>query len=97
MRKFVNILFRVLQIRLNFFDGTSSSTAGLIPCSDPLCTSSAETSANQCSSDSNQCGYSFQYGDGSGTSGHYVSDALYFDMILGQSLISNASATIIFG
>ncbi|KAF3441762.1 hypothetical protein FNV43_RR15677 [Rhamnella rubrinervis] len=86
-----------LGIQLNFFDGASSSTAGMIPCSDPMCTSSAQTSANQCSTDSNQCAYTFQYGDGSGTSGHYVSDALYFDMVLGQSLIANASATIVFG
>lgn len=62
-----------------------------------MCTSEVQTSAARCSPESNQCGYSFQYGDGSGTSGHYVSDSLYFDMIMGQSVTTNVSATIVFG
>jgi hypothetical protein len=86
-----------LQVQLNFFDAASSSTAKLVPCSDPMCTSALQSAATQCSPQSNQCSYSFQYGDGSGTSGYYVSDALYFDMVLGQSLIANSSAPIVFG
>ncbi|XP_015898610.1 aspartic proteinase 36 isoform X2 [Ziziphus jujuba] len=86
-----------LGIQLNSYDAASSSTAGLIPCSHPMCTSEVQTSAARCSPESNQCGYSFQYGDGSGTSGHYVSDSLYFDMIMGQSVTTNVSATIVFG
>ncbi|PON56146.1 Aspartic peptidase [Parasponia andersonii] len=86
-----------LGIKLNFFDTSTSSTAGLIACSDPICTSAIQTSSTQCSPENNQCVYTFQYGDGSGTSGHYVTDALYFDMILGQSLIANSSAPIVFG
>ncbi|KAM6568718.1 hypothetical protein CsatB_016703 [Cannabis sativa] len=85
-----------LGIKLNFFDTTTSSTAKLIGCSDPMCNSAIQTSSTQCSAE-NQCVYSFQYGDGSGTSGHYVTDALYFDMIVGQSLIANSSAPIVFG
>ncbi|XP_059428751.1 aspartic proteinase 36 isoform X2 [Corylus avellana] len=86
-----------LGVQLNFFDAASSSTAAVVPCSDPMCTSALQTAATQCSPQSNQCSYSFQYGDGSGTSGYYVSDALYFDMVLGQSLIANSSAPIVFG
>ncbi|KAJ7976865.1 Aspartic proteinase-like protein 2 [Quillaja saponaria] len=86
-----------LGVALDFFDAASSSTAALVPCSDPVCSSAVQTAASECSSQSNQCSYSFKYGDGSGTSGYYVSDALYFDTILGQSLIANSSATIIFG
>ncbi|KAG2686426.1 hypothetical protein I3843_09G005500 [Carya illinoinensis] len=85
-----------LGVQLNLFDAASSSTARLVPCSDPMCTSALQTSSTQCSQ-SNQCSYSFQYGDGSGTSGSYVSDALYFDMVLGQSYIVNSSATVVFG
>ncbi|KAE8098425.1 hypothetical protein FH972_016491 [Carpinus fangiana] len=84
-------------VQLNFFDAASSSTTKLVPCSDPMCTSALQTAATQCSPQSNQCSYSFQYGDGSGTSCYYVSDALYFDMVLGQSLIANSSAPIVFG
>lgn len=90
-------MFHVLQIQLNLYDSASSSTAGLIPCSDPMCTSSFQTSSTECSPQSNQCSYTFQYGDGSGTTGYYVSDALYFDVILGQSYIANSSAFIVFG
>ncbi|KAJ6331326.1 hypothetical protein OIU76_009831 [Salix suchowensis] len=86
-----------LGIQLNFFDPSSSSTAGQVRCSDPICTSAVQTTATQCSSQTDQCSYTFQYGDGSGTSGYYVSDTLYFDAILGDSLIANSSALIVFG
>ncbi|KAJ8754091.1 hypothetical protein K2173_001989 [Erythroxylum novogranatense] len=86
-----------LGIQLNYFDTTSSSTAGLVPCSDNFCTSAAQTTATQCTSKSNQCIYSFQYGDGSGTLGYYVSDIFSFDAILGESLTANSSALVVFG
>ncbi|KAF9680202.1 hypothetical protein SADUNF_Sadunf06G0096700 [Salix dunnii] len=86
-----------LGIQLNFFDPSSSSTAGHVRCSDPICTSAVQTTATQCSSQTDQCSYTFQYGDGSGTSGYYVSDTLYFDAILGESLTANSSALIVFG
>ncbi|XP_044483555.1 aspartic proteinase 36-like isoform X1 [Mangifera indica] len=86
-----------LGIPLNFFDISSSSTARPVPCSDPLCASEIQTTATQCPPQSNMCGYSFQYGDGSGTSGSYVYDTLYFDAILGESMTANSSALIVFG
>lgn len=86
-----------LGIELNFFDISSSSTASMVSCSHPICTSRIQTTAAECSSQSNQCGYTFQYGDGSGTTGYYVSDLLYFDTILGNSFIANSSASVIFG
>ncbi|XP_057512131.1 aspartic proteinase 36 isoform X1 [Actinidia eriantha] len=86
-----------LGIGLNFFDAPSSTTASLVSCSDPICASMVQTSAAECSAQSNQCGYSFQYGDGSGTSGFYVSDLLYFDTIMGASFVVNSSASVIFG
>ncbi|XP_027366559.1 aspartic proteinase-like protein 2 isoform X1 [Abrus precatorius] len=86
-----------LGIELNFFDTVGSSTAVLVPCSDPVCTSGVQGAAAECSSQVNQCSYTFQYGDGSGTSGYYVSDAMHFDMIMGQSPPANSSATIVFG
>lgn len=86
-----------LGIELNFFDISSSSTASMVSCSDPICTSRIQTTAAECSSQSNQCGYKFQYGDGSGTTGYYVSDLLYFDTIWGNSFIANSSASVIFG
>ncbi|KAJ0963134.1 hypothetical protein J5N97_028256 [Dioscorea zingiberensis] len=54
---------------------------------------------NRATSDSSSslCGYTFQYGDGSGTSGFYVSDTLYFGTINGDEQTVNSSATVIFG
>ncbi|XP_039022429.1 aspartic proteinase 39-like [Hibiscus syriacus] len=85
-----------LGIQLSLFDSSSSSSAKLVSCSDTVCSSEFQTTATQCSQ-INQCSYSFQYGDGSGTSGYYVADMLYFDAILGQSLIANSSALVVFG
>ncbi|XP_050227718.1 aspartic proteinase 36 isoform X2 [Mercurialis annua] len=86
-----------LGVQLNNFDTTSSSTAGLVPCSHPICTSQFQTTATQCPPQSNQCSYAFQYGDGSGTSGFYVSDTFYFDAVLGESMTANSSAAVVFG
>ncbi|KAG5150854.1 hypothetical protein JHK84_027326 [Glycine max] len=90
-------VFRDVQIELNFFDTVGSSTAALIPCSDLICTSGVQGAAAECSPRVNQCSYTFQYGDGSGTSGYYVSDAMYFNLIMGQPPAVNSTATIVFG
>lgn len=86
-----------LQIELTVFDADSSSTASPISCSDNRCAAIVQTANAECSTQSNQCSYSFQYEDGSGTSGFYLSDVLHFDTILGASLIANSSAPIVFG
>ncbi|KAL2345149.1 hypothetical protein Fmac_006434 [Flemingia macrophylla] len=86
-----------LGIQLNFFDTAGSSTAAFVSCGDPVCSYAVQTATSECSSQTNQCSYTFQYGDGSGTTGYYVSDAMYFDTILGQTLVSNSSSGIIFG
>ncbi|RVX20222.1 Aspartic proteinase-like protein 2 [Vitis vinifera] len=86
----------LMQIPLNFFDPGSSSTASLISCSDQRCSLGVQSSDAGCSSQGNQCIYTFQYGDGSGTSGYYVSDLLNFDAIVGSS-VTNSSASIVFG
>ncbi|KAL6988293.1 hypothetical protein U1Q18_014043 [Sarracenia purpurea var. burkii] len=86
-----------IGIELSLFDAASSSTASPVSCSDSLCNSVVQTTATECLAQSNQCGYSFQYGDGSGTSGYYVSDLLYLETIMGPSLVVNSSAPIVFG
>ncbi|GLT89878.1 hypothetical protein SLE2022_078400 [Rubroshorea leprosula] len=85
-----------LGVNLSFFDSASSSTARPVPCSDTACSPAIQTSATQCSLN-NLCSYSFHYGDESGTSGYYVNDVLFFDAVLGQSLVANSSALVVFG
>ncbi|KAI3511865.1 hypothetical protein L1887_19025 [Cichorium endivia] len=86
-----------LQIPIQFYDPSSSSTASLISCSDQQCLLGTQSSDSSCSGSNNQCSYTFQYGDGSGTSGYYVSDLIHLDTIVGNSIPSNASASIVFG
>ncbi|XP_047308440.1 aspartic proteinase 36 [Impatiens glandulifera] len=86
-----------LQIPLNFFDPSSSSTAQLISCSDQRCSLGAQSSDSLCSTQNDQCSYTFQYGDGSGTSGYYVSDLMILNTVVGSSITSNSSAHVVFG
>ncbi|XVF46812.1 hypothetical protein PTKIN_Ptkin03bG0058300 [Pterospermum kingtungense] len=86
-----------LQIQLNLYDPGSSSTASSVPCSDQRCSAGVQSSDSGCSGQSNQCSYTFQYGDGSGTSGYYVADLLHFNTILEGSMTTNSTAPIMFG
>ncbi|XP_057728624.1 aspartic proteinase 36 [Arachis stenosperma] len=86
-----------LQIPLNFFDASRSSTSSMISCSDQRCNTGVQSSDATCSSQGNQCSYSFQYGDGSGTSGYYVSDLMHFNTIFEGSVSSNSTASVVFG
>ncbi|KAI6669916.1 hypothetical protein NL676_004801 [Syzygium grande] len=84
-----------LPIQLNSFDPSSSKTASMISCSDKLCVQGIQSSDSVCSSQS--CSFSFQYGDGSGASGYYVSDQFHFNTVLGNSQSANSSASVVFG
>ncbi|KAF6134337.1 hypothetical protein GIB67_005729 [Kingdonia uniflora] len=86
-----------LGIDLEFFDPGSSSSAFLVSCSDNVCNSAMKTAEASCSSENSQCSYSFQYRDGSATSGYFVLDLLNFDAVVGDSGTANSSAPIIFG
>ncbi|KAM2366459.1 hypothetical protein ACFX1X_005143 [Malus domestica] len=50
----------------------SSSTSQFISCSDRRCSLGSQSNSI-CSTQNNHCSYTFQYGDGSGTSSYYVS------------------------
>ncbi|MQL80760.1 hypothetical protein Taro_013218 [Colocasia esculenta] len=89
-----------LNIPLEFFDPGMSSTSSLITCADQRCSYAFQTSDAFCvasATQSNLCGYRFQYGDGSGTLGYYVSDTMYFDTIIATDQTVNTSASVIFG
>lgn len=86
-----------LGIELEFYNPSSSASASPISCSANICNAALQTTEAGCSSGNSQCTYSFQYGDGSGTSGYFVSDMLYFDAVVGDSTTTNSSAPIVFG
>ncbi|EFJ08415.1 hypothetical protein SELMODRAFT_131679 [Selaginella moellendorffii] len=80
--------FSDLKIPIVPYDVKASASSSKVPCSDPSCTLITQISESGCN-DQNQCGYSFQYGDGSGTLGYLVEDVLHY--------MVNATATVIFG
>lgn len=84
-----------LQIPMEFYDPSSSSTSSAISCSDQRCSLASRSSDSGCNN--KQCSYTFQYGDGSGTSGYYVSDNMHLNTIGLDSESSNSSANVVFG
>ncbi|CAD6341899.1 unnamed protein product [Miscanthus lutarioriparius] len=89
-----------LNIQLESFSPDSSSTSSRITCSDDRCTAALQTGEAICQtsdSPSSPCGYTFTYGDGSGTSGYYVSDTMFFETVMGNEQTANSSASIVFG
>ncbi|KAG1347500.1 aspartic proteinase-like protein 2 [Cocos nucifera] len=86
-----------LNITLELFNPDNSSTASQISCSDERCKSAIQSGEAVCSNSSSMCSYSLQYGDGSSTSGYYVSDTLYFNTTTGIEQTANSSATVFFG
>ncbi|KAJ9554720.1 hypothetical protein OSB04_009334 [Centaurea solstitialis] len=88
-----------LNIPMEHYDPSSSSTSTWISCYDARCTPEIQAAANAtCTSISNHCNYTFKYGDGSRTSGYFVSDKLELDMVSNEtSLLSHTTATVLFG
>uniref|UniRef100_M4EPJ7 Peptidase A1 domain-containing protein n=1 Tax=Brassica campestris TaxID=3711 RepID=M4EPJ7_BRACM len=84
-----------LQIELSFFDPGTSSSASMVSCSDKRCSSNFESESG--CSPNNLCSYAFKYGDGSGTSGYYISDFVSFDTVITSTLAINSSAPFVFG
>ncbi|KAF3494500.1 hypothetical protein DY000_02058052 [Brassica cretica] len=83
------------NIQLSFFDPGASSSASMVSCSDRRCYSNFQTESG--CSPNNLCSYSFKYGDGSGTSGYYISDFMSFDTVITSTLAINSSAPFVFG
>ncbi|PWA64730.1 aspartic peptidase A1 family [Artemisia annua] len=81
------------HIPVEFYDSSSSSTSSLITCSDSLCSQASQWS--ECSK--SKCTFRFQYGDGSGNSGYYVSDLMHLNTMGVDSGSSNSSAKVVFG
>ncbi|KAK9079090.1 hypothetical protein SSX86_000760 [Deinandra increscens subsp. villosa] len=89
-----------LKVPIVFYDPSSSSTSSLISCSDKRCSIGIQSGDADCSDLNHQCSYRFKYGDGSATSGYYVSDLIHLEMMSDNdntNSSSNASATVMFG
>jgi hypothetical protein len=84
----------ILQLTLEIYDPTMSSSATALGCSDPNCVTASYGAAGQCTATPpNACEYTILYGDGSTTDGYILSDVLTFQ----DSPNTTATATIFFG
>ncbi|KAI5062140.1 hypothetical protein GOP47_0022679 [Adiantum capillus-veneris] len=78
------------------YDPHTSSTSFTIACSDLICDHALKVSNSGC--DSTQvCSYSFQYGDGSSTTGYLVADNLIYSTVQPNNSLANSEAKIVFG
>jgi len=84
----------VLWQNVTFFDPGASSSAVKLACSDKRCSSDLQKKS-RCSL-LESCTYKVEYGDGSVTSGYYISDLISFDTMSGN-LTVKSSAPFLFG
>jgi hypothetical protein len=88
-----------VQITLQFYDPSQSSTDKALACGDAACPIVSDGAGNGvCTTVDGEraCAYVTQYGDGSSTKGYFVSDVLTFQQV-GNSSNGNATASIYFG
>ncbi|KVH90725.1 Aspartic peptidase, partial [Cynara cardunculus var. scolymus] len=88
-----------LHIPIEFYDPSKSATSTWISCYDARCNVGIQSSsAATCSTTNTHCNYTFKYGDGSATSGYFVSDKIELEMYSDEtSLLSHTSSTVLFG
>ncbi|KAI3679449.1 hypothetical protein L2E82_51360 [Cichorium intybus] len=87
-----------LRVPIGFYDYESSNTSSLVKCWDDMCLVGMKSGDADCSQRSPRCIYKFRYGDGSATSGYYVSDLIHLEMMSDESNPkSNASSKVMFG
>lgn len=78
------------------YDPHNSVTSSPITCKDSICDNAFKVTNSVC--DGTQvCGYNFQYGDGSSTTGYLVADDLIYNTVQANNTLVNSEAKIVFG
>uniref|UniRef100_A0A0D9W3I4 Peptidase A1 domain-containing protein n=1 Tax=Leersia perrieri TaxID=77586 RepID=A0A0D9W3I4_9ORYZ len=85
-----------LGLELTLYDPKDSSTGSMISCDQGFCSATYGGMLPGCTA-SLPCEYSVMYGDGSSTTGFFVSDLLRFDQVSGDGRTRPANSTITFG
>ncbi|CAL9224734.1 unnamed protein product, partial [Arabidopsis halleri] len=80
---------------VTFFDPGASSSAVKLACSDKRCFSDLHKKSG--CSPLESCFYKVEYGDGSFTSGYYISDLISFETVMSSNLTVKSSAPFVFG
>ena len=66
-------------------------------CGQEFCAAANAGVPQPCSSESSPCQFRITYGDGSSTTGFYVTDLLQYDRVSGDGQTTPSNATITFG
>ena len=78
------------------YDPDSSITSSPLSCDNPVCGNGLKIVNTNCDGE-NYCGYGFQYGDESSTTGYLISDKFMYNTIQANNSQDNTDANIIFG
>jgi len=85
-----------VQLDLTLYDPKASSSGSLVSCDQGFCEATYKGKLLGCSANV-PCEYSVMYGDGSSTTGLFVTDVLQFDQVTGNGQTQPGNASITFG
>ncbi|PUZ46604.1 hypothetical protein GQ55_7G094000 [Panicum hallii var. hallii] len=85
-----------LGLDLTLYDPKASSTGSTVLCDQEFCAATYGGKLPGCSSNV-PCEYKVMYGDGSSTTGFFVTDALQFDQVTGDGQTKPGNASVTFG
>ncbi|KAL6660407.1 hypothetical protein ACP70R_001953 [Stipagrostis hirtigluma subsp. patula] len=85
-----------IGIDLTLFDPKSSSSSKAVSCDQEFCSATYGGKLPGCKANV-PCEYSVMYGDGSSTTGFFVTDALEYDQVSGDGKTQLANASVTFG
>jgi hypothetical protein len=85
-----------VQLDLTFYDPKASSSGSTVSCDQGFCAATYGGKLPGCTANV-PCEYSVMYGDGSSTTGFFITDALQFDQVTGDGQTQPGNATITFG
>ncbi|CAM0945986.1 unnamed protein product [Alopecurus aequalis] len=86
-----------LGIELQLYDPRVSGSSTAVTCDQEFCAVSNGGVIPSCPAPASPCQYSITYGDGSSTTGFFVTDVLQYNQVSGDGLTALANTSITFG
>lgn len=86
-----------LQIELQLYDPAASGNSSAVTCGQEFCAASNGGVIPSCPGPATPCQYSITYGDGSSTTGFFVTDLLQYNQVSGDGQTGLANTSITFG
>uniref|UniRef100_A0ACD5YPK1 Uncharacterized protein n=1 Tax=Avena sativa TaxID=4498 RepID=A0ACD5YPK1_AVESA len=86
-----------LGIELTLYDPSGSGSGSAVTCGQDFCVATNNGVTPTCPSTASPCQYSITYGDGSSTTGFFVTDVLHYNQVSGDAKAVVANTSITFG